>query len=134
MKYAVIAARVILGLMFLVFGLNGLLHFIPNPPMPVNDATTWITIMNDHKYATFVSVLQVIGGLLLLVGRYVPIGLVILGPIIVNILLFHFTLMHGGATGGLIALVLEIFLIVVYRQAFVRIFEADPRSGPDTGR
>ncbi|WP_245536383.1 DoxX family protein [Terriglobus saanensis] len=80
----------------------------------------------SSKYMTFVAVLMVIGSLLLLVGKYVPLGLTLLGPIIVNILLFHFTLMHGGAAGGLIAAVFEIFLIVAYRRSFRGIFDADP--------
>lgn len=128
MKIAVVVARVLLGLVFFAAGLFGVLH-LKQPQMPPSDATTWGNILQVHGYATFVAVLQLIGGLLLLVGRYVPIGLVILGPIIVNILLFHFTLMHGGAAGGMIALVLEVFLIIAYREAFVRIFEAEPRQG-----
>jgi|SRR6187402_1497228 len=126
MKIAVIIARVLLGLLFLVSGLNGILHFLPAPPMPPNDATTFATLLMASKYMTFVSVLMVIGSLLLLVGKYVPLGLTLLGPIIVNILLFHFTLMHGGAAAGLVAAVLEIFLIVAYRRSFRGIFDADP--------
>ena len=126
MKYAILAARVLLGLMFLVFGLNGILHFLPMPPMPPSDATTYLTILMSHGFMTFNAVLMVIGGLLLLVGRYVPIGLVLLGPILVNILLFHFLLQHGGAGAGLFGTVLEIFLIVVYRDAFKSLFQADP--------
>ncbi len=126
MKIAVIVARVLLGLLFLVSGLNGILHFLPTPPMPPSDATTFANLLMASKYMTFVSVLMVIGSLLLLVGKYVPLGLTLLGPIIVNILLFHFTLMHGGAAAGLVAAVLEIFLIVAYRRSFRGIFDADP--------
>jgi putative oxidoreductase len=125
MKIAVIVARVLLGLLFLVFGLNGILHFLPAPPMPPSDATTFATLLMTSKYMTFVAVLMVIGGLLVLVGKYVPLGLTLLGPIIVNILLFHFTLMHGGAGMGIGAAVLEIFLIVAYRRSFRGIFDAD---------
>jgi len=125
MKIAVIIARVLLGLLFLVSGLNGILHFLPAPPMPPSDATTFANLLMASKYMTFVSVLMVIGSLLLLVGKYVPLGLTLLGPIIVNILLFHFTLMHGGAAAGLVAAVLEIFLIVAYRRSFRGIFDAD---------
>ncbi|ADV84439.1 hypothetical protein AciPR4_3687 [Terriglobus saanensis SP1PR4] len=96
------------------------------PPLPPSDSTTFANLLMSSKYMTFVAVLMVIGSLLLLVGKYVPLGLTLLGPIIVNILLFHFTLMHGGAAGGLIAAVFEIFLIVAYRRSFRGIFDADP--------
>ena len=128
MKIVVLIARILLGLLFLVFGLNGILHFIPQPPMPPSDATTFATILMTHKYMTFVAVLQVIGGLLVLVGRFVPLGLTILAPILVNILLFHFLLMPQGVAIGLICTVLEIFLIFEYRAAFLKLLHPDPRN------
>ena len=132
MKYAIIAARVLLGLLFLVSGLNGILHFFPQPPAPPSDALTFITILTVSKVFTFVAVLMTIGGLLLLVGRYVALGLVLLAPIIVNILLFHLLIAHGGAGGGIAATVLEVFLLFVYRRAFAGLFRADALAGADT--
>gem|GEM_PF-6880303 len=70
MKIAILIARIVLGLMFLVFGLNGLLHFMPNPPMPPSDAVTMLTILGTHKYLTVIGILMIIGGVLILVGRY----------------------------------------------------------------
>ncbi len=129
MKKAVLAARILLGLLFFVFGLNGILHFLPTPPMPQDDSTTLAMIMMKHGWLTFVSVLQVIGGLLLLVGRYVPLGLVILAPIVVNILLFHLLLAPKGIVPGLFAAVLEVFLIWAYRRSFRGLFDAAPEVG-----
>ncbi len=126
MSKAIVAARVLLGLLFFVFGLNGILHFLPMPAMPDDDATRLATIMMKHGWMTFVAVLQVIGGLLLLVGRYVPLGLVILGPIIVNILLYHFLLEPKGVAPGLVAALLELFLIWAYRLSFRGLFDAAP--------
>jgi putative oxidoreductase len=127
MKIVILAARILLGLMFFVFGLNGILMFLPMPVMPPSDATTFSTILMAHKYMTFVALLQVIGGLLLLVGRFVPLGLVILGPILVNILLFHITLQGGaGIAPGAIGTLLELFLIYVYRLSFRGLFDAAP--------
>lgn len=127
MKIAVIIARVLLGLMFLVFGLNAFLHFIPMQPMP-GDAGTFATIMFTHGWLTFHGILYVIAGALLLIGRYVPVGLVILGPILVNILLFHITLAPSGIGPGLFATLLELFLIWAYWPAFRPIFtENAPR-------
>jgi putative oxidoreductase len=128
MKIAVVIARVLLGLVFLFFGLNNLFHFLPNPPIP-GDAGTISTIMFTHGWITFHGLLYVIAGILLLVGRYVPVALVILGPILVNILLFHFTLMPAGFLPGVVCAVLEIFLIYAYWPAFRGIFTAKMEVG-----
>jgi putative oxidoreductase len=127
MKIVILAARILLGLMFFVFGLNGILMFLPMPVMPPSDATTFSTILMAHKYMTFVALLQVIGGLLLLVGRFVPLGLVILGPILVNILLFHLLFVGGaGIIPGAFATILALFLIYAYRLSFRGLFDAAP--------
>ncbi len=123
MKIAVLIARILLGLVFLIFGLNNLHPFMPMQTMP-GDAGTLTTILFIHGWITFHGILYVIAGVLLLVGRYVPVALVILGPIIVNILLFHFTLAPTGYTPGLICALLEIFLIWAYWPAFRGIFTA----------
>ena len=126
MKQAILVARILLGLMFFVFGLNGILHFI-HAEMPPGDAGLFAGIMASHGYMAVVAVLQMIGGLLLLVGRYVPLGLTILAPIIVNILLFHI-LLTGGANiaPGVAVTVLELFLIWAYRLSFRGLLDAAP--------
>ena len=117
MKIAVLIARILLGFIFTFFGLNGLFHFLPTPPL-TGDAGTLMTIMFKYGWFTFISALQVIGGVLLLVGRYVGIGLTILGPIIVVILLYHITMDPKGIGPGLLAAVLEVFLIYAYWPHF----------------
>ena len=127
MKIAILIARILLGLMFLVFGANILFPFLPMPASPPSDATTFATILATHKYMAFVGLIQVIGGLLLLVGRYIPLGLTLLAPIIVNILLFHTLLAGGhGIAPGLLAAILELFLIYTYRRSFRGLFDAAP--------
>ena len=121
MKFAVIGARVLLGLMFLVFGLNNFLHFIPIV-MPPGDAGVMDGLMFSHGWITFHAVLFIVAAVPLLVGRYVPIGLVILGPILVNILLFHITFHQSGIGAGVVATLLEIFLIWAYWPAFRGLF------------
>lgn len=123
MTIAVLIARILLGLVFLIFGLNDFIHFIPMQPMP-GDAGTFGMIMFTHGWLTFHGLLYVIAGILLLIGRYVPVALVILGPILVNIVLFHITLAPTGITPGLVCAVLEIFLIYAYWPAFRAIFTA----------
>src|SRR5437660_12340915 len=88
MKIAAIIARVLLGLMFVVFGANIFLHFIPMPPLPPTPAGDFSKALMESHYILVVGALQVIGGALLMLGRFVPLGLTLLGPVIVNIVLF----------------------------------------------
>jgi putative oxidoreductase len=125
MKIAVVIARILLGLVFLVFGLNNFFHFMPNQPIP-GDAGVLADVLFRHGWFTFHGVLEVVAGVLLLVGRYVPVALVLLGPILVNILMFHLTLVQG-ILPGLICTVLELFLIYAYWPAFEGIFTSDGR-------
>ena len=126
MKVAILIARVLLGLMFFIFGLNNILHFL-KLPVPPGDAGAFEGLLVSHNMLTFVGLLMVIAGLLLLVGRYVPIALVILGPILVNILAFHLLFTGGsGIAPGLIATLLELFLIWAYRLSFRGLFDAAP--------
>ena len=103
MKIAVLIARNLLGLMFLVFGLNGFLHFLPMP-MPTGPALQYMTVLSTSHYFVPVFLLQVIGGALLLTNRFVPLALVLLGPVIVNIILYHILMAPQGLP---LALVVE---------------------------
>jgi len=126
MKMAILIIRILLGLMFFVFGLNNILHFMKMAPPP-GDAGTFTGLLIAHNFMTFVGLLMVIAGTLLLVGRYVPLALVILGPILVNILLFHLLFTGGvGIFPGLIATLFELFLIWAYRLSFRGLFDAAP--------
>ncbi len=130
MKLVVLVARLLLGLIFFVFGANDIIPFLHMPSMPPSDAATYSGILVSHHFMTVVGLLMVIAGLLLLVGRFVPLALTILGPILVNILLFHALIAPeagvGAAIPGLVATVLEIFLIVVYRKSFYTLFHPAP--------
>ena len=118
MKILTIIARVLLGLVFAVFGSNAFLHFIPMPPMTGHPAE-FIGSMYATGYLTVIGALQVIGGLLLLAGFYVPLGLTLLGPIIVNIVLYHTFMDHSGMPMALIISALWLFLLWQYRAAFL---------------
>src|SRR5437868_11978076 len=95
MKTLTIIARSLLGLIFVVFGANAFLHFIPMPP-PEGLAGDFMKALFASHYFYVVALLQIVGGALCLVGRFVPLGLTLLGPVIVNILLFHTFLQHAG--------------------------------------
>lgn len=113
-------ARILLGLMFLVFGLNFFLHFIPMQTPPGLAGQYMGALFLSH-YALAIGALQAIGGALLLSGVYVPLALTILGPIIVNILLFHIFMAPKGIPPGLLAAVLWFVVFYGYRKAFAGI-------------
>jgi len=122
MKIVFLIARLLLGLTFVVFGLNGFLNFLSMGPMPTGLAGQFIGALFLSHYYWVVAVLQIAGGLLLLVNRFVPLALVLLGPIIVNIICYHVFLNHTGA--GLAAVVTMLWFIVFYgkRQYFAALF------------
>jgi len=117
MKIVTLVARILLGLLFLVFGLNGFLHFIPMQP-PTGLAGQYIGALFLSHYLVVVFVLQVVGGLLLLINRYVPLALVLLGPVIVNIVLFHACLAPAGLPMALFAVALWVVVFAGVRGAF----------------
>ena len=118
MKIATVIARVLLGLIFVVFGSNIFLHFLPMPPPPATPAGDFSKALMQSHYIYVVGLLQVIGGLLLLIGRYVPLGLTLLGPVIVNILLFHIFLDPSGLPMAIVVAVLALFLLWRHRTNF----------------
>jgi uncharacterized membrane protein YphA (DoxX/SURF4 family) len=121
MKIATIIARVFLGLIFVVFGSNAFLHFLPMPPLPQGVAGEYLHAFFASGYVYVIGAFQVIGGLLLLIGRFVPLGLTILGAIIVNILIFHALLAPEGFPPAIVVTILELFLLWRYRDAFAGI-------------
>jgi len=125
MKIVALICRILLGLMFVVFGANGIHPFIPMGPMPPagSPPALFMGVMMPSGWMHHVAFFQILGGLLVLIGGTAPLGLVILGPILVNILLFHILLTGGqGIAPGLIATLLEIILIYAYRNNFAGIF------------
>ena len=124
MKILTIIVRILLGLAFAVFGSNAFLHFIPMPEIPQSMAGDFTRVFMNSGYATVIGALQLICGLLLLIGRFVPLALTILGAIIFNILVFHALMAPEGFPPGLVVTVLELFLVWRYREAFVPLVKA----------
>lgn len=124
MKIVSVIARYLLGLMFVVFGLNGFLHFIPQPPLPAGLASQFLGALAQSNYFAFIFACQLIGGVLLLANRFVPIGLVLLAPVIVNVLLFHALMAPSNFAPGLLAAILWGFVFSSVRSAFRPIFSA----------
>jgi putative oxidoreductase len=123
MKIAATIARVLLGLIFLVFGLNGFLNFLPMPPMTGLAGQYIGTLFASHYYVP-IFLLQVTGALLLLANRFVPLALVLLGPVIANILIFHAVMAPQGLPMAVIVLALWLTVFISVRRAFAGIFAA----------
>lgn len=118
MKIATIIARSLLGLIFVVFGSNMFLHFIPMPPPQEGPARDFMTALFVSHHLYVVGALQVAGGLFLLTGRWAPLGLTVLGPVIVNILAFHVLMAPAGLGMAMVVSALALFLVWRYRENF----------------
>lgn len=121
MKILTILVRILLGLAFTVFGLNFFLHFIPEPPPPPGLAGDFVKVFAASGFMYPVGAMQLLSGLLLLVGRFVPLALTILAAIIFNILTFHITMAPAGIGAGIVAALLWAFLFWRYRERFAGI-------------
>lgn len=124
MKIAATISRYLLGLVFTVFGLNGFLHFLPQklPANPV--AVQFLMAVVASRYMAVVFLVQLLGGILLLTGRFVPLALALLAPVLVNILDYHLTMDPAGIGPGLIATILWFVLFARYRSNFSGLFQA----------
>lgn len=129
MFWAVVVARILVGLPFLVFGLDYFLSFIPKPqPDMPEKAMQFAGILMTTGYMTVVKVLEVVGGALVLSGRLVPLGLVLVTPVAVNIALFDLCLV-GKPGLGVVLTLLCAFLVWAYRSHFVSVFAIKPKIG-----
>jgi putative oxidoreductase len=127
MKIVATIARYLLGVMFLVFGLNDFLHFIPmSGGMPPGPAGDFAKLLMSTHYDQVVGGVMVISAILLLVGRFVALGLTLLGPVLFNILVFHILMMPSGIAVGGVATILWFLVFWQHRASFAGLF--DPRG------
>ena len=125
MKIVTIVARVLLGLMFFVFGLNPFLKFLPMPPLEGVWGQFLGALIVSH-FVWLVGATQVISGALFLIGRYVPLAIALSGPVLLNILAYHMTMQHSGAQPAVVALVCWVILFRRYRESFAPLWVAKP--------
>lgn len=118
MRWIVPIARILLGIIFVVFGLNGFFNFIPVPELH-----PFMQMMVDSGFLYVVKALEVVGGLMLLINIRIPAALVILGPIVINILMYHAFLDPRNWPISIVNLVLYIIILVAYRSAFRNIVQ-----------
>jgi uncharacterized membrane protein YphA (DoxX/SURF4 family) len=128
MKIVSIVARYLLGLLFTVIGLNGFLHFIPQPPLPNPLAIQFLVATDASHFAVFFFGLQVLAGLLLLFGFFVPLALTVFAAELYNILAFHLTMAPGSIAPALVASALWILVFHQNRESFNGIFSAKPAT------
>jgi putative oxidoreductase len=114
MRIASTIARILLGLMFTVFGLNGFLHFIPAPPVE-GPILQFMTVLFETHFYVLIFGVQLIGGVLLLINQYVPLALVALAAVLANIFTFHITMQPAGIGPGIVALILWILTAIPVR-------------------
>ena len=123
MRIASVIARYLAGVIFLVMGLNGFLNFIPLPP-PGGVAGQFMGALYVSHYLWVIFAFQVVGGLLLLVNRYVPLAVALLAPVLVNILTFHVLMAPAGLPMALFVAILWIAIFFQVRPAFSGLFQS----------
>jgi uncharacterized membrane protein YphA (DoxX/SURF4 family) len=121
-----VIARILLGAVFFVFGLNGFLGFLPMPPMP-GEAGAFLGALVSAKFLPVVKAIEVVAGLMLLTGRFVPLALLLLAPIVVSIVLFHGVLAPEGMAMPIVTVALGLYLAWSYRDAFRGVLDARAR-------
>lgn len=125
MKTTTTVARILLGLTFVVFGLNGLFQFIKLAP-PSGLALQFMSALVISHESVVIMGLQVLGGALLLSNRFVPLALFVLAPIVLNILFFHFFMDPGGIPRALVVFVLWVLAALGFPEMFLALFRAKP--------
>lgn len=124
MKIAATIARYLLGLIFLVFGVNKFLNFIPSGPLPSGAAGQFMGALMSTKYIMLVGLFEGVGGILLLFNRYVPLALALLAPVIVNILAVNVLMAPQGLPSGIVVTILWILVYLRVRSAFLPLYQA----------
>jgi putative oxidoreductase len=128
MKMMFIISRYLLGLMFTVFGLNGFLNFLHQPPPANRLALEFLVAVTSSHFAAFFFAVRLIAGLLLLSGCFVPLALTYLAAELYNILAFHLTFAPASVAPALVACVLWILIYLGFRKSFQGIFSAKPAT------
>jgi putative oxidoreductase len=121
MKIASLISRILLGLIFVVFGLNGFLHFIPGP-LPPGLAGQFVGALIQSHYVFLVAGVQIISGALMLVNRYIPLAIVLSGAVIANILMFHICLLPSQSLMAVLVAIFWIIIFIYHRQQLSCLF------------
>jgi DoxX. len=125
-RYLPAIGRILLGLPFVIFGLNAFLDFIPPPSTPLPDgAVAFITALMETGYMfPLIGVTHLVVGVLLVTNRFVPLALVLLAPFLVHSVAFHLTLERSGLPMALVFTALTLALAWHHRRAYAPLFIA----------
>jgi len=123
MKITKIIARVLLGLILLIFGLNGFLQFMPMPEMSTEAGELMGALASAGYFFPIIAIVEIIVGVLLLINKYIALALIVLFPIMLNALLFHLFLDIAGIGAAALAITLNIFLLITYKEKFKEILQ-----------
>lgn len=126
-RKAPVIARVFLGGLFLLFGLNGFLHFLPMPPAPERAGAFLGALAATGYMFPLIKGTEVVAGLLLLSGRFVPLALTLLAPVVVNIVAYHGALAPSGVGLPLLLAAVGIYLAYAYRSSFKGVLAANAK-------
>jgi putative oxidoreductase len=126
MKIATLIVRSLLGLMFVLSGSNMVLHFVPLPLPAGDSARAFMAALIDSHFLYVVAAFEVVGGLLMVTGRWAPLGLALLAPVIVNIVVFHVLMDPAGVGIGCVVAALALFLAWRYRRNFAGLVNKAP--------
>lgn len=125
MRIAVVIARILVGLVFFVFGLNGFFNFF-HAPLPGGVAGAFLGAMFQSHYLVLVAGTQVVAGALLLAGQFVPLALALLAPVLANILTYHLTMDHTGIGMAIVVVLLWLLVAWRYRASFAPLWVRKP--------
>ena len=119
--------RVLLGGGFVVFGLNGFLYFMKMEAPPAAGAAFFGALFQTKYMIPLIFGTELLGGLMVLTGLFLPLGLTLLAPILLNVILFHLFLAPGGMLIGILFTALELYLVIVYRKYFAAVLTSVAR-------
>jgi hypothetical protein len=118
---------IIYGLFLLIFGLNGFLNFFPLPEMTEEAGTFAGSLAQTGYIFPIVGALQVIVGILLTINKFRPLALIVIFPIMLNAFLLHLFLDPAGIAGSLVAIILNVFLFITYKESYKNLFQMNPK-------
>jgi uncharacterized membrane protein YphA (DoxX/SURF4 family) len=127
MSKAILGARIVLGLIFTLFGINYFVPFLPQPELSEAAGAFFGGLAATGYMLPMVKITELVGGVMLLAGFFVPLALALLAPVVVNIVAFHLFLDLAGIPISILVLVLELFLAWSYRGAFAPMLDAKTR-------
>jgi len=120
----IMGARIVLGLLLVVFGLNKFLQFMPMPEMPASAGLLMMALVKSGYIITITAIVEVVVGVLLLTNKYVALALLLLAPITVNILAFHLVHDIAGIGGAALVTILNVFLFLANKDKYSGVLEA----------